>query len=65
MPWPYSWMTMPLSTSPSRSGLGDVQTYICIRGRWPSGGVPKFALFVPPPSWASACTLSLPAPPRP
>ena len=31
----------------------------------PSGGVEKFALLNPPPSCASACTASLPRPPRP
>ena len=36
-----------------------VQTNICMRGRWPSGGVPKFALLVPAPSCASARTESL------
>ena len=61
MPCPYSWNTMPASRSPSRSGFGLVQTNICMRGRWPSGGVPKFALFVPAPSCASARTESLPS----
>src|SRR5688500_20278262 len=33
MPWPYSCTTMPASKSPSRSGLGLVQIYICMRGQ--------------------------------
>jgi hypothetical protein len=36
-----------------------------MRGLLPSTGVAKFALFVPPPSWASALTGSLPSPPLP
>jgi hypothetical protein len=62
-------MITPESKSPSISRRFwvkvDVHTYICIRGRLPSAGVPKFALFTPLPSWASARTESLPAPPRP
>ena len=41
------------------------QTYICMRGFWPSPGVAKLALSMPPPSCASAFTESLPMPPRP
>ena len=39
-----------------------VQINICIRGFPPSGGVAKFALLVPEPSWASAFTESEPLP---
>src|SRR5262249_39612873 len=46
-PWPNSWLITPLSRSPSREGEVDVNRYICMRGACPSGGVAKFALFVP------------------
>jgi hypothetical protein len=56
----------PASKSPSSFGPPViVNRNICIRGRWPSGGVAKFALLVPEPSCASTWTSSLPAPPRP
>ena len=54
-----------LVESPSRSGLGPVKMYICMRPEVPSGGVPKLALFVPEKSCASGQTKSLPNPPRP
>ena len=59
IPCPYSWMMIPLSKELSRSGLGPVQIYICMRGLLPSGGVAKLALLVPDPSWESASTGSL------
>src|SRR5580765_4288649 len=49
-PWVYSWMITLESRAASRLGLVYFQTYSCIRGFWPSGGVAKFALFSPPPS---------------
>src|SRR5438876_12135865 len=58
-PWPNSWTMIWLSRSPSRLGVVPVKTYICIRPDEPSGGVEKFALLVPDPSCASACTASL------
>ena len=52
-------------TTTSWSGSGADQRYICMRGFWPSRGVAKLALSVPPPSCASALTESLPRPPLP
>ena len=43
-----------------RAARRRVHRYICMRGFWPSPGVAKFALSVPPPSCASAFTESLP-----
>lgn len=60
-PWVYSWMTTPASKLLSRLGVDLSQTYILMRPDWPSGGVAKFALFVPDPSWVLRMTISLPA----
>src|ERR1041385_6086246 len=65
-PWVFSCQTTVGSKSPSSVGPPlDVKMNICMRGREPSGGVEKFALFVPPPSCASTLTGSFCAPPLP
>jgi hypothetical protein len=56
---------MSASRSLSRSGVGLLKTYCCIRPLTPSANVEKLALFKPPPSCASASTRSLPTPPSP
>src|SRR5690606_6237199 len=57
MPWPYSWTTTCASSEPSTAGVTLVPSYICIRGRLPSGGVAKLALL-----WQGLVSLQISAP---
>ena len=54
---------MPASKLKSRQGVAVSHMYIPMRPDWPPGGVAKFALLMPEPSWALRITKSLPTPP--